>query len=129
MNCTAPNTYNATDKTCVTPNVVPTQTPNATNPSAANSTIGNIPTPASTDVLCPATSPYYVNGSCTNCTAPNSLFNTTSQTCTTCPSGTVYNETTHDCSPAAPVTQPYMSNLASGNWVSQSPYKDLTEFQ
>ncbi len=128
VNCPAPSYYNATSHSCVTPTPVSTNTtnftltPNASNPSAANTTIGNLTSPSPTDVLCPSTSPYFVNGSCTNCTAPTPLFNATSKQCTACPSGSVYSADTHSCIIAYNVTNPSVNNNTIGTFPNISQY-------
>lgn len=114
VNCPAGSLLNTTSHQCEALKA------NATNPIAANSTIGPIATPGPNDIPCPTTAPYYVNGQCVACQAPNALFNATSQTCTACPVGSSYDPNTHTCVQALP----YVSNLNATNWVSAHPFKD-----
>lgn len=97
VNCTAPNVYNATKKSCIITTPTTSATPNATNTTAANNVIGNLTSPQPNDVLCPASAPYFINGACKNCTEPTPLFNATSNSCTSCPTGSAYSSTAKSC--------------------------------
>jgi hypothetical protein len=103
--------------------------PNATNPSGNSTSIGPVTAPGPNDIPCPTSNPYYVNGQCISCAAPTPYFNTSSQTCTNCPTGSSYNATTQSCvaNPVVTPTAPYVSNLNATSWVSNSPFKDYVE--
>ena len=99
-------------------------TPNASNPVASNSSIGNITTAGPQDIPCPVNTPFFINGSCISCPSNTPYLNSTSKQCVNCEGG-VYNVTTKSCQ--AVVNLPYVSNLASKNWVSATPFKDYVE--
>jgi hypothetical protein len=96
--------------------------PNASNPSAANSSIGPIYTAGPNDIPCPPATPFFVGGSCINCYAPTPNFNSTSQSCASCPVGTAYNAPSQSCILTA---VSYTNNLNATNWVSSTPFADF----
>ena len=124
LQCTAcPNgtVYNSTTHSC-TPVTVPPVTPNATNTNATNF-VGTAPTNNTSDVPCPMTAPFFNGTGCVNCTDPTPIFNTSTLACTACPNGTVYNSTTHSCTPVTvpPVTPNATNPLAQNGTIGIVP--------
>lgn len=98
--CLTGTVYNATVKACIQPGA------NATNVNAIKDYIGPKPVQSQYDVPCPASTPYYDGSNCISCTNPTPLFDTTTAKCSLCPSGTVYNSSTHKCDKLPTATNP-----------------------
>ena len=119
MNC---DSFDAATRRCIlnTPvvPVTPTVAYNGTNFGVAlNRTVFDPNAPINTIIsqtaqACPSDRPFYSNGLCINCFSPNTLYNYTSQMCTTCPLGTTFIPEKHLC--VGP-NQVYATNLPAAS--------------
>ena len=73
-------------------------------------------------VPCPSATPYFDGTSCIACN-PGQLFDVSISTCLTCPSGTVYSNSTYQC-----MTISYYTNITlNNNWISVN--QNFTQLQ
>jgi hypothetical protein len=100
--------------------------PTGSNPAASNRTIGNLTTTSSP---CPVDKPFFDGIACINCTDPQPLFDAASLICTSCPTGTEYNSTTHNCTAKPAVAKVYNATnptYANNNTIGTFP--NLTSY-
>jgi hypothetical protein len=117
LKCTTCPTGQAVDTTEKTCKQLP---PNSTNLAAISTTTGTAPTPTSTDIPCPLSTPYFNGTTCISCPQ---LFNFTTLTCASCPTGTAFNSTIGACAGL----KPNATNLASGNNFVGSPTNSTSD--
>jgi hypothetical protein len=117
LKCTTCPTGQAVDTTEKTCKQLP---PNSTNLAAISTTTGTAPTPNSTDIPCPISTPYFNGTTCISCPE---LFNFTTLACASCPTGTAFNSTIGACTGL----KPNATNLASGNNFVGSPTNSTSD--
>ncbi len=104
--CPAGTYYSSTIASCVQ------SPPNATNLAASNGNyVGPTPVTSPNDIVCPAIAPFFNGTQCINCPPTDPLFNTTTKTCTHCPTGSTFDNSTHVCRLVPNATNPAVYGL------------------
>jgi hypothetical protein len=96
--------------------------PNVTNIATGAPYVGPNPVTSANDVPCPGATPYFNGTGCINCTDPNIIFNTSSSTCTKCPTGTTFDNSVHNCIRQPNITNPVANNNTIGFFPSPTQY-------